>query len=354
MLRIEDTLALRSYLKVSHRLVLEKNGKQLMDEDTLLLLRAIREGCSILRAAQVLRKDYKKIWMILSNMEKILGVKLVERISGGYGGGWARLTIAGELLIQEYESLYHTVKLPQVDKLDLIIAGSNCPVLDILVRKLVDIDCNVRYLSVGSYTGVKAVISGSAQIAGIHIQRRIGYNIEYLHSLTVHDLVFIHGYIRSQGLIVPKGNPKEITSLNNILKKNVRFINRNKGSGTRSLIDQYLDKVASKDGRTIDEIKAEVRGYFDIAARSHEEVALAIQFKKADVGFGIETIANHFSLDFIPILNEDFDFVTKKHLLKNKYVNDFIDVLKSQQFINKITSMPGIQPKENIGHIMIL
>ncbi len=354
MLQIEDTLTLRSHLKASHQLVLEKNGKQLMDADTLLLLRAIREGYSILRAAQVLRKDYKQIWTALSNMEKILGVKLVERISGGYGGGWARLTIAGELLIQEYESLLHTVKLSQVDKLDLIIAGSNCPVLDILVRKLIDDDCNVRYLSVGSYTGVKAVIRGSAQIAGIHIRRRKGSNKEYLQSLKVQDLAFIYGYIRSQGLIVPKGNPKEIMSLPDIIKKRVRFINRNKGSGTRSLIDQCLDKVASKEKRTTDEIKKELRGYFDIAARSHEEVALAIQFKKADVGFGIEAIANHFSLDFIPMLKEDFDFVTKKHLLKNKHINDFIDILQSKQFTNTITSIPGIQPKENIGRIIVL
>ncbi|MDP8003255.1 MAG: substrate-binding domain-containing protein, partial [Caldisphaera sp.] len=145
------------------------------------------------------------------------------------------------------------------------------------------------------------------------------------------------------GILVRKGNPKKINSVKDFLRDDVVIINRNKGSGTRVLLDKLLKQYIDKNPEKI------IRGY-TYEVKTHSAVATAILQGRADAGISLEAMARFFDLDFIPIGEEIYDFIVRKDKLNNPYVSKFLSVLSTKEFASELERrLPGYKALPNSG-----
>jgi len=136
------------------------------------------------------------------------------------------------------------------------------------------------------------------------------------------------------------------------MKVRVSFINRNIGSGTRILIDKHLNDLAKQMKLDLKNLVSQIEGYH-IEAKSHPAVAAAINQDKADVGIGIKTVAEAYDLGFLPIMNENYDFLINNQSLEKRSVKIFLEVLRSEKFKEiMIKEFNGLEPMENTGRII--
>jgi len=232
---------------------------------------------------------------------------------------------------------------------DLYVIGSHDMGLDRLTPLL---GLNVKIINVGSLEGLKSVIRGEADIAGIHlVDEETGeYNIPYLKRYNVRNAVLIRGYMREQGLIVAKGNPNNVRGLEDVVDKGLTIVNRNRGSGTRVLLDMKLREIARARGLTFEELVSKVKGYY-YEARTHTAVAATISQGKADVGVGIKVAAELYNLDFISLGWEYYDFLIPKAKLGKEQVKAFIRVLKSPEARRELEKL-GYRVPSNVGEVV--
>lgn len=225
---------------------------------------------------------------------------------------------------------------------DLFISGSNDLVLErilstILKKEAPDI---LAYFSnTGSMGGLKALRMGKAHIAGIHLYHpETGmYNIPYLkeHFASEEILLYNLAY-RTQGIIM-KRNIK-VNSIKDIIKKKLRFINREAGSGTRLL----MDHMCEEDGCNVKEITG-----YDYEVYTHFEVGVAILKGEADVGLGIQSVAESLGLCFIPIRKERYDLVVRSRDLSLRPVQIFFNTIHSNQFRKIVKGLAGYDLKDS-------
>jgi len=246
------------------------------------------------------------------------------------------------------------IKLP-----DLAFIGSHCLGVDLiykLMRKRYP-NINVRILNVGSTGGFMAVKRGEADIAGVHLldEETETYNIPFIEKFGLKDkVVLVRGYIREQGFIVAKGNPKDFHGLPDLLREDIRFINRNKGSGTRTLIDIELKKLAEKLHLSFEKLTSRIKGY-DVEAKTHSAVASAVLHGRADVGLGIRTVAEMFDLEFIPIAEENYDFLISADSIDKKAAQIFLEILRSEELKAEIEkNFKGIKIHKDAGKMIYI
>jgi len=219
----------------------------------------------------------------------------------------------------------------------LVVIGSHDPLLDELAD-MMHVDNNGVYMSsahVGSMGGIMAIRRGEAHAAGCHLlDTESGeYNLAFIRKYFPKGGVkLIRCVGRQQGLMVQKGNPLGITSFADIAKSGVRYVNRQKGSGTRILTD-YLCK---KDGLDTDEIYG-----YDREGLTHTSVAAQIACGSADAGMGIYSAAKLYDLDFLPICIEEYDLIIPDHAWESPMVQQLITTMKSDAFREKILAMGG-------------
>ncbi len=255
-------------------------------------------------------------------------------------------------LIEEGE-IVRVKLLRDFPEVDLYIIGSHDIGLDILVDKLAE-KYHVRQINVGSLGGIIAVSKDYADIAGTHlIDEETGlYNIPYLERLNVKNAVLVRGYLREQGIIVQRGNPKNIKSIRDFLRPDVRIVNRNKGAGTRALLDLELRRIAQELGLSFSDITRKVRGY-TYEVKTHTGVAAAVAQGRADAGLGIRLAAVLYNLDFIPLTWEEYDFLIRiDSLERNQACREFIELLKSDWFKTELSRLPGYKPLDDTGEII--
>jgi putative molybdopterin biosynthesis protein len=236
---------------------------------------------------------------------------------------------------------------------DLNIIGSHCIGVDIILKTLNETNKNhiqAKIINAGSGGGLSAVKRGESDISGTHLLDEEGvYNIKFFEKFDIRDAVLVRGYDREQGLIVAKGNPMRILSVKDILNPDISFINRNPGSGTRTLLDIELAKLTGDDN--LKEISKKINGYETIA-KTHSAVASAVAYKKADVGIGIKTVSRQYDLDFIPLKEEKYDFAIPKNKLEKAEVKRFLEVLRSGELKNKLKKVPGLKTNDETGKII--
>ncbi|MCQ5340935.1 MAG: molybdopterin biosynthesis protein [Candidatus Methanomethylicia archaeon] len=223
---------------------------------------------------------------------------------------------------------------------DIVIIGSNCYALDILVEIIFEkYGLKTKLINVGSLAGLEAIRKDEADIAGTHLfDPETGtYNKTFLRKMNIPEEYLIKGYKRLQGIIVKKGNPKNIKGIEDLIEKDITFINRNRGSGTRALIDYLLKKICNEKGLNFNEVITKIKGY-RIEAKTHSAVAAAISQGKADMGIGILSAAIQYGLDFIPLCYEEYDFVINPN---GRFNDIFIKCLRSKEFLDRISKMPG-------------
>ena len=219
----------------------------------------------------------------------------------------------------------------------LVVIGSHDPLLDELAD-LIHREDRRQFLSsahVGSMGGIMAVRRGEAHAAGIHLlDTETGeYNRTYIKKYFPHGGVYLIRCIgRQQGLMLQKGNPLGITSFADIVKDGVRYVNRQKGSGTRVLMD-YLCRRSGVDSDRI-------YGY-DREEMTHNSVAVQIAGDSADAGLGIFSTARLYGLDFLPICVEEYDLLIPENVWHTGMVKQLIRTLRSEQFKSRIEAMGG-------------
>ncbi|MGQ9780642.1 MAG: molybdopterin biosynthesis protein [Nitrososphaeria archaeon] len=237
---------------------------------------------------------------------------------------------------------------------DLNIIGSHCPAVELILS-----DLETRYLSkvvnVGSLAGWRAIARKEADIAGTHLldEETLQYNVPFLQKHNLKAIaVVVKGYRRQQGIITLKNNPKNIRGIESLLEGEVRFINRNRGSGTRTFLDHNLRRIAKERGEDFVKVTEKIQGY-TYEAKTHSAVALSVAQGRADAGIGLEFYSEKYGLGFIPLTEEEYDFVVLNERLNKPAVRDFIDVLKSKEFRSLLESkFKGYTTTSDIGRIV--
>ncbi len=227
-------------------------------------------------------------------------------------------------------------KLSQIES-SLIITGSHDPLIDELsdMMKKENPAFSLTSSHVGSMGAITALKSKQAHLGFIHLlDTETGeYNSSYVKKHFPNGGVkHIKGIGRTQGLMVKKGNPLDIKEFSDITKG--RYVNRQLGSGTRILCDYLL----TKNG--ID--KKAVEGYRN-EEFTHTAVAALIASGNADCGLGIYSAAKMYGLDFIEICTEEYDLLIDQKAFEASQVQDFLDMIKSEKFKNRLKEMGGYE-----------
>ena len=222
-------------------------------------------------------------------------------------------------------------------KRTLIAIGSHDPLLDEVANLLHRNNPSLYMASshVGSMGGIMSVRRRETHIAGVHLlnEKDGTYNTAFIKKYFPKGGVRLVECVgRTQGIIVAKGNPKNIFSISDLTRKNVRYVNRQKGSGTRILID-YLCRKENIDTSSI-------YGY-EREEFTHTSVAAQIASGSADAGMGIYSAAQLYNLDFIPICIEQYDLLIPDNAWETEVVQEVIQILKSEEFAKKLNEMGG-------------
>jgi putative molybdopterin biosynthesis protein len=237
--------------------------------------------------------------------------------------------------VEEYEVVDVKLLSPSFRPPPLNIIGSHCPGIEVILR--VAGLTTSKIINVGSLGGWRALKRGEADICGTHLldEDTGKYNVHMPKKMGLEGLVEIYrGYARRIGLLVKKNNPKNIRSVIDLVRKDVVFVNRLRGSGARALIDKLLREAG------ITKPEDTIKGY-TYEAKTHTAVASAIAQERADVGIAIEYVADIYGLDFIPLGDEIFDFAVRKDRLKKATVQRFLEALSSEAFRSNILSLRG-------------
>jgi molybdate-binding protein/DNA-binding transcriptional regulator YhcF (GntR family) len=224
----------------------------------------------------------------------------------------------------------------------LVIVASHDLALNMLVARLRQknpgIRINVTYA--GSLGGLIALQEGRADLAGIHLlDAETGeYNYPYVkHLLPGREMAIVHLACRIQGLMFASGNPKQIRSLEDLRRPEITLINRQKGSGTRILLDQELHQLGI--------VPSHVKGYAH-EVETHFAIARSIAAGKADVGLGIEAAARACHIDFLPLFKERYDLVIPVEDYRGKRLTRLLGIIASKDFHKAVTEAGGYDTSE--------
>ncbi len=228
----------------------------------------------------------------------------------------------------------------------LVITGSHDPlideVIDLMKRKWPD--TQVVSSHVGSLGGLMALRRGEAHLGGTHLlDEETGvYNTAYVKRYFPDGGVKLVSCVyRSQGLIVAKDNPLNVKGVEDIT--NLRYVNRQKGSGTRILLDFLLKQKAINPDQ--------VKGY-EREEITHTSVAAAVSSGTADAGMGILSAARIYDLGFVPLIQEQYDFLVDEKTFDNPQFQHMLEIMKSDEFVQRLERLGGYQ-LNNPGEVII-
>jgi putative molybdopterin biosynthesis protein len=228
----------------------------------------------------------------------------------------------------------------------LVVIGSHDMMLDILADMMPVQYKNMHVSSthVGSLGGIMALQRRETHLAPIHLldEETGQYNIPFIKKNFKEPMALIKGVGRIQGIIVKRGNPLNVSSIEDL--KNLRYVNRQRGAGTRMLLDYELKMKAIRP--------EEINGY-DLEVTTHMAVAALVGSDGADAGLGILAAAKAMNLDFIPVGQEEYDFALPVDYLDLPFVQAFIELIKSSDFQHKMEDLGGYS-FEDCGQIIIL
>jgi molybdate transport repressor ModE-like protein len=297
------------------------------------LLKDIEHGKTLMSACKKMGLSYRNVWQKLNEVEQALGFKLMDRVRG-HG---SQLSEYAKYLIQFTDDFdQKTMRLGQTSlshleegfaefrvkaKKQWRLASSSDPIIQ---KAVMDVG-GFELSTAGSGEALERLLNYEVDIAGFHISDAPSSQI-ISQRLKKEGMKIFPVMKRVQGLMVAKGNPHNITSPKDLLRTKIRFINRQKGSGTRLL----LDKVLSKEG--ID--PRAIKGY-ENEEFTHSAIAMSILAKKADVGMGVKSVAMENGLDFILLKDEIFFLAMGEELSTNKDL---------ARLIRKIRALSGETP----------
>ena len=267
---------------------------------------------------------------VITSLVRADGLALLPRGSQGLPAG-------SDLEVRLYRSL---------DEFDRTIfaTGSHDITLDLIAQFLYSENRRLTTANVGSIAGLVAINRNEAHLAGAHLlDPETGeYNLSYVRQYLPEMPILIVTLVgRSQGLLVPKGNPKQIHSLTDLARDDVTFVNRQRGAGTRVLLDYHLQQL---------DIQQElIRGY-QHQEFTHLAVGAAIASGRVDCGLGIAAVTQSLDLDFIPLFEERYDLVIPQEYVGGSLLEPLFGLFENRDFRKLVAALPGydIAPMGNI------
>ena len=258
---------------------------------------------------------------VITSLVRADGLVVIPRGSQGLPAG-AEVSVR---LIRSREEIRRTI----------FAIGSHDITLDILAQYLAREDRRLTSANVGSLAGIMALKRRETHLAGAHLldPQSGEYNLPFLEKhLPGRALRVITLVGRTQGLIVPRGNPRRIRTLEDLAGGDLRFVNRQPGAGTRLLLDYRLGKLGLDPG--------EIQGY------GHEEythltAAAAVASGRADCTLGIEAAARALELEFIPLDTERYDLIIPRQYLEGDLLTPLLALLEDPAFRQAVASRPG-------------
>jgi molybdate transport repressor ModE-like protein len=315
---------------------------------TLRLLAAIKEEGNLLRGARRMGLSYRHAWGTIREAGRVFGAPLLA-MSRGRG---AVLTPLGEKLLWADKRVWARLA-PLLDSLASELqaeieqaVSEGTPILRIqashgfaiellrefLVRQHLAVDLKYR----GSMEALASLAATDCDMAGFHVPEGElqGEALQfYLKWLRPETQTLVNLATRRQGIMLARGNPKRVHSLADLAHPGLRFVNRQFGSGTRILLDLLLKRANVESG--------DIPGY-DTGEFTHSGVAAYIASGLADAGFGVETAARRFKLDFIPIASERYFLVCDDDSLTSPLVTRILEVMTSGAFRAAAGKLVGV------------
>ena len=260
---------------------------------------------------------------VVMSLVRADGIVTIPRFSEGVDAG---NEVEVELL-RPLESLDKTV----------VAIGSHDVTLDLISSELRRVDPRLTLASsnVGSLGGLLALRRGEAHLAGTHLldEETGEYNISFVRRYVPNeDIVLVTLVHRVQGLIVSPGNPNSIESLDDLTREDVRFVNRQRGSGTRVLLDHLL----RQDGIESEEVSGYEREEF-----THLAVAAAVAGGVADVGAGVLSAARALEMDFVPLSTERYDLAIPNQHYESNLLEPLLSLIRNDDFKRKVDALGG-------------
>ena len=322
-----------------------------IDPRLMPLLEAVAATASLAAAVGACGISYRAAWGLLRDYERTLGAPLVhlERGRGAslsaLGAQWLQAQAsARDRLARILPSLAidlgpGTGPAERVRAFRITVAASHDLALSALSETLPESAGIAFDLSImGSLVALREFDEGRAEIAGFHVP--VGVHAKwdrspFLRSLRARRDKLIRFVDREQGLILARGNPAHVRNLRDVAQRNLRFINRQRGSGTRLLIDRMLAD---------EHIEASALEGFGNEEFTHPAVAATVASGGADVGFGVRAAAAEYGLAFVPLVRERYFLAIRaKDAAKPPFVR-LIEVLKSAAFAKRVRRLPGYHP----------
>ena len=325
------------------------------------MLQAVRATGSIAGAARVLQLSYRHVWGELKRWEQVLAQPLIHWEKGQA----ARLTeFADKLLWAERQAQARLA--PQISALQaelektfavafdpgshlLTVYASHDDALVKLREHSASQSLHLDMRFCGSVDAIRALNEGRCVLAGFHAPSQpdahslVARTYKPLLKTGLHKLIGFAS--RQQGLMVAKGNPKQLKNLHDLTRAGVRFVNRSPGTGTRLLLDQWLKQASIASGSLL--------GY-GLEEPSHAAVAACIGSGQADAGLGIESAAALQGLDFVPLATEDYWLVCLKSAVNSPAVQLLMETLQSSGWATQMNALAGYTISPESGQIQSL
>jgi len=257
----------------------------------------------------------------ISSLVRADGIVIVPRGSQGLSAG-------EEVSVRLYRS-------PGEIERTIFAIGSHDISLDVLAQFLSIQNRRLASTNVGSLGGLISLGRGESHVAGSHLldpesgEYNLSYIQQYLPDISVRVVSLVR---RDQGLMVQLTNPKGIRSLEDLIRDDIQFINRQRGSGTRVLLDYEIGKLGFEPER--------IHGY-DQEEFTHLGVAAAVASGRCDCGLGIAAAADGLGLGFIPLFQERYDLVIPTEFSESGLMEPFFHVLEDKKFKKVVEGMPG-------------
>ena len=324
------------------------NAEAALDMSALLgLLLAVQDSGSIAQAAKTVKLSYRYAWGMLRDAEGRFGGALLDT---GRGRGTLLTPLAQKLVWADRRI---SARLsPTLDSLASELeaelgkmAAQRLPVLRMdashgfavaaLMERLNGIGLPVELRYRNSTDAVAALARGDCDLAGFHVPLgafQADAVAWYAQWLDPQQHCLIHLAVRDQGLFVAPDNPLGIQGLADLARPDVRFVNRQSGSGTRMLVELMLADAGVASGA--------ING-FNSAEFTHSAVAAYIASDMADAGVGVRTAAQRFKLGFIPLLRERYFFALRRDALDDPLLRQLVDMLQAPAYHATVNQLTG-------------
>ncbi|MGD8520010.1 MAG: molybdopterin biosynthesis protein [Desulfobacterales bacterium] len=229
----------------------------------------------------------------------------------------------------------------------IVIVGSHDNTLDVLTDCIKSSHSHLTLSSshVGSMGGLMAIKKGVCHLAGAHLldTQDGSYNVSYIKKLLPNMPVkLVHLVLRDQGLIVKRRNPKKIQGIEDLVREDISFINRQGGSGTRILLDYKLKQMGLNPEN--------INGY-QHEEFTHMSVAVAVLSGTVDTGLGIYAAAKALDLEFIPVVTEQYDLIIPNGHYHSQNLQILLEIINSQAFKQRVEALGGYST-QNTGKVI--